>query len=300
MNVLVTGSNGFIGSHVCDYLKKKNIYVIGLGRNDYSRANTDEYYSFDMSSEDVAQVFEEEKIDAVIHLAADMRQEPYTTEVIFHNCVGTERILKLCTKYNVGVFTELSSLPVIGSPVEHPITEQHPLRPYTVYHCTKVMEELLAEYATDKFGLRTSSFRISAPVGIGMNPKTIFSVFVENAVCNKPLILAGKGGRKQTYIHVDDISQALYLAIINDNAQGVYNLSSYNLLSNKELAERIIQLTCSKSDIKFNGTEDKEENRVWDVSIDKIKKEIGYEPLVSIDEAIIELAEYYRNHDKEL
>ncbi|MBR5648304.1 NAD-dependent epimerase/dehydratase family protein [Pseudobutyrivibrio sp.] len=294
MNVLVTGSNGFIGYHVCDYLKEKDFFIIGLGRSEQSKAHTDKYYSCDMCTPEVEEVFANESIDAVVHLAADMRREPYTTEVIMHNCVGTERILKFCTKYNVKVFTELSSLPVIGAPIEHPITENHPLRPYTVYHVTKVMEEMLAEYATDMFGLRTSSFRISAPVGIGMNSKTIFSVFVENAVNNKPIVLAGKGGRKQTYIHVKDIAQALYLAITNENAQGVYNLSSHNILSNKDLAEEIIQVTGSKSEIQFNGKEDKEENRVWDVSLEKIKKEIGYEPKVNIDEAIKELADYFR------
>ncbi len=294
MNVLVTGSNGFIGRHVCEYLKEKDIYVIGLGRSVNSKSKTDAYYSCDMSTPDVEKAFKDESIDAVIHLAADMRREPYTTDVIMHNCVGTERILKLCTKYNVSVFTELSSLPVIGVPIEHPITENHPLRPYTVYHVTKVMEEMLAEYATDMFGLRTSSFRISAPIVIGMNPKTIFSVFVENAVNNKPLMLAGEGGRKQTYIHVKDIAQALYLAITVDGAQGVYNLSSNNLLSNKELAERIINIAGSNSAIQYTGTEDKEENRVWDVSLEKIRKDLGYEPQVGIDEAIIELVDYFR------
>lgn len=296
MNVLVTGSNGFIGHHTVNYLKEKGMYVIGLGRSAESKVNTDAYYCCDMSSPEVEKVFENEKIDAVVHLAADMRKEPFTTEVIEHNCIGTERILKLCTKYDVKVFTELSSLPVIGSPKEHPITENHPLRPYTVYHCTKVMEELLAEYATDTYGLRTSSFRISAPVGIGMNPKTIFSVFVENAVNDKPILLAGKGGRKQTYVHVDDISQALYLAIIKDTAQGVYNLSSYNLISNKELAEKIIEVTGSASAIEYTGTEDKEENRVWDVSLEKIKTDMGYEPLIDIEYAIKELAEEFRKN----
>lgn len=294
MRVLVTGSNGFIGHHVCDYLKKRNFYVIGLGRSKESRSNTDSYYCCDMSTEKVEVPFVKEKIDAVVHLAADMRREPYTVDVVLHNCVGTERILKLCTKYGVGVFTELSSLPVIGNPKEHPITETHSLRPYTVYHCTKIMEELLADYEMDMFGLRTSSFRISAPIGIGMNPNTIFSVFVQKAIANEPITIIGKGLRKQTYIHVNDISQAIFRAITNENAKGVYNLSSYNFISNIALAEKIIEITQSKSQIIYSETEDKEENNVWDVSIEKIQSELEFEPLVSIEYAIKELADYYR------
>ena len=264
--------------------------VIGLGRNKESRANTDKYYCCDMSSPDVEKVFKSEKIDAVVHLAADMRREPYTVDVIMHNCVGTERILKLCVQYGINIFTELSSLPVIGSPAEHPVTEDHPLRPYSVYHITKVMEEMLAEYTSDTFGIRTSSFRISAPVGTGMNPRTIFSVFVENAVNDRPLVLMGKGGRKQTYIHVLDIAKALYLAVNNDNARGVYNLSSHNFLSNRELAERIVEVTHSQSRIVYSDTEDPEEDKVWDVSLERIRNDLGFEPEVSIDTAIAEMA----------
>ena len=156
------------------------------------------------------------------------------------------------------------------------------------------MEEMLAEYATDMYGLRTTSFRISAPVGIGMNPKTIFSVFVENAVKNRPLTIAGKGGRKQTYVHVRDIAQALYLAVIKEKAQGVYNLSSYNMISNKELAELIIKETKSNSEIVYSGIDDKEENYIWDVSLEKIKKDLEYVPKVDLSTAIRELAEFKR------
>ena len=83
-------------------------------------------------------------IDAVIHLAADMRKDPHTIEVVTTNCGGTERLLQLCRKQGISVFVQLSSLPVIGRPKEHPITEKHPLDPCTTYHVTKVAEEMLA------------------------------------------------------------------------------------------------------------------------------------------------------------
>lgn len=116
-------------------------------------------------------------------------------------------------KKGIKVFVQLSSLPVIGKPVEHPITEQHSLKPPTVYHATKVMEELLANYADYHHGLRTASFRISAPVGTGMNRNTIFPTFVSKACKGEDLVLSGKGNRKQTYVHVRDISKALLQAI---------------------------------------------------------------------------------------
>lgn len=298
MNILVTGSNGFIGGHVCKYLMDQGEYVIGVDLQEISRKDCNEYISCNLSTSDIDKIYSRikvDKIDAVVHLASDMRIEPYTVDVVANNLVGMQRLIELCEEKKISVLVELSSLPVIGRPVQHPITEQHPLKPPTVYHVTKHTQELLAEYANYKFGLRTVSFRICAPVGEGVNPKTIFPTFVRKAVNNEDLTLIGKGTRKQTYIHVSDIAQAIYKAI-NSNAQGVYNLASYNLISNYDLAIKCVKLTESSSKIVFIDKEDPEDDLIWDVSIEKIKKDIGYEPKISIDDAILELADIFRKN----
>ena len=299
MNILVTGSNGFIGGHVSRYLREQGNYVVGLGRREYPVCEVDEYICCDIDSveaESLCGRIKAGRLDAVVHLAADMRKEPYGVEVVSHNCVGTQRLLELCEKNGVGVFAQLSSLPVIGKPIEHPITEKHSLAPPSVYHATKVMEELLANYADDKHGLRTVSFRISAPVGIGMNPNTIFPTFVKRALKGENLILSGKGARKQTYVHVADISQAISLALQKENAHGVYNLSSYNCLSNRALAEKCIEILHSDSKIVFSGKEDEMDDYVWDVSLERIHGELGYEPQIIIEQAILEYADSIRFH----
>lgn len=296
MRVLVTGSNGFIGSHVVEWFKKKGCYVIGLGRRETSSFDVDEYVCCDLYSEDVAHIFEKtsaDTVDAIVHLAADMRKEPYTTDVIQNNCVGTQRLLELCRDKGIPTFVQLSSLPVIGFPREDLITESHTLRPPTVYHCTKRMQELLADYAYYTYGVRTASFRISAPVGPRMNEKTIFPVFVKKALAGEDITLLGNGTREQTYVHVSDIAQALYKAILSDKAQGVYNLASYNLVSNRDLAQMCIDLTGSSSKIVFSGTPDPSDEHIWNVSLDKIKQDTGYEPEVTTEEMILEMKEYF-------
>ena len=295
--VLITGANGFIGGHVCNYLKEKGYYVIGLDRNEEKIKNMDEYIYCYLGTEDVnklPEVLKGKKIDALVHLASDMRHEPYVKEVLHSNCVGTQQLLEFCEENQVGVFVQLSSLPVIGKPIQHPVTEEHPLKPPTVYHCTKCTQELLANYAYYTFGLRTVSFRITAPMGIGVNPKTIFPVFVNKAMNGEDLTLVGKGTRKQNYIHVRDIAQAIDRAI-NSDAQGVYNLASHNLLSNYELAQKCVEVAQSDSKIVFLDKEDPMDDYVWDICLDKIKKDMGYEPLVSVEEAIAEFIEYHKN-----
>lgn len=300
MRVLVTGSNGFIGSHVCDYLHKQNIYVIGLGRQPEPVSYVDKYIRGDIDEDEIFTKLGNSvlgKVDAIIHLAADMRKEPYNVEVVQHNCTGTQRLLEICEKDKIDTFLQLSSLPVIGHPIIVPITESHPLLPPTVYHATKIMEELLADYAYRKHNIRTASFRISAPVGPRMNKETIFSVFIQNALKNDPIILSGTGERKQTYIHAEDIAQALYLSLSNDNIAGIYNLSSYNHISNYDLANKIVKLLDSKSTISFSGLDDRENNFDWNVSIEKLTSTISFQPKINIDEAIIDYAKWIKNQE---
>ena len=138
MNILVTGSNGFIGSHVVNWLKEKNCYIIGLDLGEASTSEVDEYLCCDLYTEATGKIFDNisvTELDAIVHLAADMRKEPYTLDVIQNNCIGVQRLLELCRDKNVGTFVQLSSLPVIGNPVDTPITELHSLKPPTVYHC---------------------------------------------------------------------------------------------------------------------------------------------------------------------
>lgn len=103
MNILLTGSNGFIGNHVAKYLKSQGHYIIGLGRKESATDPfaINEYIQCNLSSEKVSDIpsLISTKIDAIIHLAADMRKEPHLVEVITANCVGTQRLLELCERH---------------------------------------------------------------------------------------------------------------------------------------------------------------------------------------------------------
>lgn len=303
MKILLTGSNGFIGNHVAQYLKGKGHYIIGLGRseNAYNASVIDEYIQCSLATDKVNEIphMVSSRIDAIIHLAADMRKEPHLIDVITANCLGTQRLLDLCKKESIKIFLQLSSLPVIGYPLYHPITEDHPIHPYTVYHITKRTEELLANYALEYNGIRTASFRISAPIGTRVNPKTIFPTFVRKALDNEELFLLGKGTRKQNYLYVNDISRCLELSLDKETVKGVYNLTSDILVSNMELAETIVKVLKSKSRITLMGN-DPADDYVWDASLEKLKTDSGYEPLGKLEDIIKEYACWIRETEKKL
>ena len=287
--VLITGSNGFIGSHTCRFLKSKGFHVIGLGRSPVSKTEyVEDYVQCDLSEKDAFKKLKGIGADAVLHLAADMRKAPYEKEILHHNCMGTQVLLEWCGEQKNSPFIQLSSLPVIGAPKQLPVTEHHSIHPPTFYHATKVMQEMQAQYAMEKYGIRTISLRICSPIGVGMNEKTIFATFVRNAVQGKELIIYGNGTRKQTYIPVVDIARAMYACLLTTQAKGVFNLGSDIFLSNIELATKCIEVLGSSSDIVFNGEPDPADNLRWDIDMDKFIREIGYRPETPIESVILE------------
>ena len=125
-----------------------------------------------------------------------------------------------------------------------------------------------------------------------MNEKTIFPIFVKKAVNNENITIYGKGSRVQTYIHVDDISQALYKSVWAEKCCGVYNLASFNKISNLDLAKKCVEVLKSKSKIVFNGLPDSSDDEIWDVCIDKLMADTGFTPKITLESCIKEIANY--------
>lgn len=292
--VLLTGSNGFIGTHVSSHLSALGYDVVGVGRRSSPVARCSSYIQCDLASQNGRTDLAKElaKCDVVVHLAADMRKAPYEIEVLETNTKGTQLLLELCEEMEVDSFVQLSSLPVIGHPTCVPIKEDHPVKPPTIYHLTKHVQELLANYAAYTHGLRTVSLRICSPIGAGVNPQTIFPTFVRRAKTEEDIVLYGKGTRVQTYIHVNDIAAAVEACITSRNACGVYNLAGPEPISNIDLAYRVVEVMGSKSRIVFSGHPDACESEKWVVSTSKLEADTGFIPEVGIEEMILDLADH--------
>lgn len=298
MRFLITGSNGYIGKHTCNYLRDKENYIIGTGRKDSSFSICDQYIQCDFANDAVKDKLRatfERGIDGIFHIAADNRKEPYGIEVIKSNCIGTQALLELAEEYKVKNFIQLSSVPVIGTPKELPITPKHSLEPPTIYHATKCLQELLADYAYRSTKLRTVSIRIPSPMGIGVNPRYIFPTLIKKALRGEDIELYGTGSRKQTYVHVLDICKAMENAFYHENCQGVYVLGSPHLISNKNLAELVVKTLDSDSIIKYVDKPDPCDNQCWEIDYQPMEKEMCYHPKISLEEMILEYSEYLKN-----
>jgi UDP-glucose 4-epimerase len=221
---------------------------------------------------------------AIVHAAAALDKDLYLPAISLTNCLGTQQVLKLARIWNVASFVYISSVGVIGTPRQLPVTEEHPTDPPTAYHASKLFGEQLTRLAGQN-GLASAVLRLTSPVGPGMPGNRILSVFVKRALANEPLQLAGQGTRRQNYVDVRDVAIAVE-SCLHGHITGTFNIAGRNSISNRELAETCIHTLESSSKITSTGQRDPEERIVWEVSIAKAAEGFGYDPRYAIEDSI--------------
>lgn len=290
MRVLLTGVTGFVGKTIAGRLLAQGHEVIGLHASPRPSCVSEDIEDIIL---DIGHYPQVEALlgrlvpcDAVVHAAASLDMNLFATKVPHSNCAGLQNMLWLASLWR-SRFVFLSSLPVIGSPRVLPITESHPTSPQTAYHASKLFGEQLVHLAQAQ-GVKGVSLRLTAPVGPSMPKERLLPVLLARAARHQPLLLSGAGTRKQNYIDVRDIASAVDLCLAHDrqDLMGVFNIAARVCISNLALARRCIERTKSSSDIVLNNWGDPQEGLVWDVSIEKARRELGFEPCFDIEDAI--------------
>ena len=295
MRVLVTGSSGHVGGAIATHLVNKGWEVVGLSRTPGRVKGLVQYVQADIGcSLFVGQVSSATlPCPAIVHAAAALDKDLYAPAISLTNCLGTQQVLRLAQMWGVNSFVYISSVPVIGIPQQLPITEEHPTRPLTAYHASKLYGEYLVRVA-QRSGLAGTILRLTSPVGPGMPGNRILSVFVKRALSNDPLQLVGEGTRRQNYVDVRDVSQAVERCI-RGRMKGLFNIGGDYTVSNYELAQLCVHVLGSSSPITFTGEPDPEEGIAWEVSIDKAVQCFDYDPQYPIEESIRAVATDYEN-----
>ena len=287
MRVLVTGSSGHVGGAIAARLRTDGHTVIGVSRHRGSAAVSD-HVEIDISDPDAVGRLSKavEPCTAIVHAAASLSHDPDAPSVSLTNCWGSQAMLAVGRAWGVESFVYLSSIGVIGLPVELPITEDHPVAPRSAYHASKRFGEHLVQIAQSD-GMSAVSLRLTAPVGAGMPRGRILSVFVERARRGEALVVLGQGTRQQNYVDVRDIATAV-VQCLDARATGILNIGGPSSVSNVELAQTCIEVLNSSSEVQFSGL-DSEEGATWDVSTSRAASSIGYSPRYRVADAILSI-----------
>ena len=232
--VLVTGGAGFIGSHAVERLLSKDhsVYVI----DDLStgkRENLPEheklkFFERDILDNSLGEIFEKERPDFVIHLAAQVSvsnsvSDPYADART--NILGSINLLRLSKTYNVKKFVAASSAAVYGIPKYLPIDENHPTEPISPYGLSKVTMERYIKLS----GVPYVIFRFSNAYGARQylsKESGVISVFDKVMKNNEQVSIFGDGAQIRDFVYAGDIAEIFERAISSDVSNETLNFST--------------------------------------------------------------------------
>ena len=284
--VLVTGAAGFIGRYVVQELVKNDYEVIALMheaghhlRQEVTWIKTD-IADADMMRQTAEQI---KNCNILIHLAAaiDLKGNDHT---ILTNSLGTYHVVQLAALLSAECFIFLSSIPVIGTPKQMPIDEEHPADPDTLYHITKYTGEMIVK-TVGPASMRKIILRIPSPIGVGMSSHNYLSFLLSKCRCSDTIEVYGEGKRRQNYIDVRDIAAAVLCAVVSKE-QGLFLIAGEKEITNRELAFLCKELTHSSSEIIWGKRKDPEERNQWVISGRKAFEYLHFSPKYRLEDTI--------------
>ena len=319
MRVLITGGAGFIGSHLSDaYLARGDeVFVLddlstgSIDNIQHLRSNPKFHYTIDSvhNTPTVAELVDQ--CDVVFHLAAAVGvklivESPVRT--IETNVHGTEVVLSQASKKKKKVLIASTS-EVYGLSNNVPFREDGNLvlgptsKGRWSYACSKAIDEFLALAYWRERRLPTTIVRLFNTVGPRQTGQygMVVPSFIKQALTDRPITVYGDGTQSRCFTYVGDVVGALIGLMDHPNAVGeVFNIGSVQEVSIKGLAERVKELTGSKSEIVHvpyemaygEGFEDMP-RRIPDIG--KINALIGYKPSKTLDEILQKVIEFFRD-----
>lgn len=321
MKVLVAGGAGYIGSHVVLDLVKEGyepVILDNLSKGHQEAVRHGTFVQGDIGQIDlVKEVLTKEKIEAIIHLAADSLVGESVTNPAkyFRNNIGNgQALLDAAVACGVRYFVFSSTAAVYGEPEKVPIPEEHPKNPTNPYGFSKLTFEGMLRFYEEAYGLRFISLRYfnaagadpEGKIGEDHRPEThLIPIVLQTALGQRDhLQLFGTdyptpdGTCIRDYIHVVDLSRAHLLALnalAAGKASSIYNLGNGQGYSNQEVVETARRVTGKEIKVTV-GPRRPGDPAVLVASAEKIRAELGWRPRYPALEEIIETAWRWHQH----
>lgn len=305
MTILVTGGAGFIGSHLCESLLGDGHQVLALDNfdpfyaTDIKRGNLvflKKQPGFEFIEGDIRNpqllntIFSNNKVDAVIHLAAKAGVRPSISnpaEYYDVNVNGTLQLLEAMVEAQVPRFLFASSSSVYGNQEKTPFSEADEVsQPISPYAATKRAGELLAYTYHHLYGIDTACLRLFTVYGPRQRPDLAIHKFAHLALANKPIPLYGDGSTRRDYTFVSDtvrgFQQVLALPKVGYD---IFNLGGGTPVTLLEMVKALEQALGRRLDIQFLEKQAGDVDQTF-ADVSKAKATFGYQPAVSLQEGV--------------
>lgn len=337
---LVTGGAGFIGSHLVEKLLKNGNKVINVDnfnefynynikvknildstgkiqKNDVGEIKVDELQDLkklvdsenyileivDITNMEILEeVFQRNKIDTVIHLAAMAGVRPSIEKPLLYekvNIRGTMNILELINKYNIKKFICASSSSVYGNNEKVPFSEKDNVdRAISPYAATKKSCEIIGHSYHHLYDIDTIMLRFFTVYGPRQRPDLAIHKFTKAIIEEKEIPFYGDGTTQRDYTYIDDIIDGVLKSIIylekNKNIYEIINLGESETISLRKMVKTLENEIGKKAVLKKLSMQPGDVNRTF-ADISKAKELIGYDPKTKFEEGIKKFVNWYRN-----
>ncbi|HMX05672.1 MAG TPA: GDP-mannose 4,6-dehydratase [Chitinophagales bacterium] len=311
-NYLVTGAAGFIGSHTSHKLLEQGHTVVGIDNvNDAYDPRMKEYrlkklqalpgFKFhrrDISEKSCIELFKDEKLDGVIHLAARAGVR-YSVEnpwvFLESNVTGTLNMLEVCRQYGCKKIVMASTSSIYGENPQYPTPEtassSEPMQPYAA---SKKGAEALVHSYHHLFGIDATVVRYFTVYGPAGRPDLAIFRFVKWIMEGEPIRINGDGNQSRGFTYVDDIARGT-IAALKPLGYEIINLGGHEVISINDLVTLVEDLTGKKANVQY-GPPNLADMFMNQADVTKARNVLGWDPQVKLREGIGNLIEWYNEN----
>lgn len=309
---LVTGAAGFIGARTSEMLIEQRHTVVGIDNvNDAYDPRMKEYrlkklqalqgFKFhhrDISDKSCIELFKDENLDGVIHLAAraGVRFSVDNPWIFLEsNVTGTLNMLEVCRQYGCNKIVMASTSSIYGENPQYPTPEtassSEPMQPYAA---SKKGAEALVHSYHHLFGIDATVVRYFTVYGPAGRPDLAIFRFVKWIMEGEPIRINGDGNQSRGFTYVDDIARGT-IAALKPLGYEIINLGGHEVISINELVTLVEDLTGKKANVQY-GPPNLADMFMNQADVTKAREVLGWNPQVNLREGIGNLIEWYKEN----
>ena len=312
MIILITGIAGFIGSHLGEKLVSSGHTVLGIDNFDpfypkkskienLKQLNTSDQFSFfevDIRNRiPINNIFENNEIDVVIHLAAKAGIRPsieQAGEYCEVNINGTLNLLECMRQNNVSKLIFASSSSVYGNNNKVPFSEMDAVdNPISPYAATKRSGELLCNVYSHLYQFDISCLRFFTVFGPRQRPDLAIHKFTRLIDLDKPIPFFGDGSTARDYTYIDDIVEGIMCSLNKLKGFNIYNLGESRTVTLNKLIHTIESVINKKAILEKHPLQPGDVQQTF-ADITKARKELGYDPKYNLEMGIQKFVDWYK------
>jgi len=310
MKILVTGVAGFIGMHCAQRLLARGDEVVGID-------NLSPYYSVDLKKDrlkqlsvkfyeaDIAdapaleEIFENEKPEAVLHLAAQAGVR-YSLEnpasYVQANLVGFANLLECCRRHPPRHLVFASSSSVYGSNTKLPWSESDNVdHPVSLYAATKKSNELMAHVYSHLYGLPATGLRYFTVYGPWGRPDMSPMLFSKAILEGRPIQVFNHGDMQRDFTYIDDVVEGTLRVLDRPSRYAIYNIGNHQPVSLLDYIAELERALGKKATLEMKPMQPGDVKATY-ADTRALQQAVGFVPSTQLKDGLARFAAWYRNY----